>query len=92
MEDNNKEQVQELKEHEITWGGWLNEFLWICAGVNRKVLRQCPTDYAKYAGIGGTILFTALMAMLSGGFAMYKVFYNNYISFSHFHNMSSTFW
>lgn len=58
----------------IEWGGWLNEFLWICAGVNRKVLRQCPTDYAKYAGIGGTILFTALMAMLSGGYALYTVF------------------
>ena len=54
--------------------GFLNEFLWICAGVNRRVLRQCPTDYAKYAGIGGTILFTAMMAMLSGGYAMYFVF------------------
>ena len=58
----------------IEWGGLLNEFLWICAGVNRKVLRQCPTDYAKYAGIGGTILFTALMAMLSGGYALFTVF------------------
>ena len=54
----------------------MNEFFWICAGVNRKVLRQCPTDYAKYAGIGGTILFTALMAMLSGGYALYTVFDN----------------
>ena len=62
------------EEEEIKWGGWLNEFLWICAGVNRKVLRQCPTDYAKYAGIGGTILFTALMAMLSGGYAINSVF------------------
>lgn len=58
----------------IRWGGWLNEFLWICAGANREVLRQCPTDYAKYAGIGGTILFTALMAVLSGGYALYFVF------------------
>lgn len=58
----------------IEWGGWLNEFMWICAGANRRVLRQCPTDYAKYAGIGGTILFTALMAMLSGGYALYFVF------------------
>lgn len=58
----------------IKWGGTLNEFLWICAGADRKVLRQCPTDYAKYAGIGGTILFTALMAMLSGGYALFSVF------------------
>lgn len=61
---------------QVKWGGALNEFLWICAGVNRKVLRQCPTDYAKYAGIGGTILFTALMATLSGGYALFTVFDN----------------
>ena len=58
--------------------GIISEFLWICAGANRKILRQCPTDYAKYAGIGGTILFTAMMAMLSGGYALYFVF-NNYV-------------
>lgn len=52
----------------------LNEVLWTCSGVDKRILRQCPTDYAKYAGIGGTILFTALMAMLSGGYAFYKVF------------------
>lgn len=61
-------------EEIVEWGGALNEFLWICAGADRKVLRQCPTDYAKYAGIGGTILFTALMAMLSGGYALFSVF------------------
>ena len=68
-------------EEQIEWGGFLNEFLWVCAGANRKVLRQCPTDYAKYAGIGGTILFTALMAMLSGGYALYSVFYNGFYAF-----------
>lgn len=54
--------------------GRINEFLWTCAGVNKEILRQCPGDYAKYAGIGGTILFTALMASLSGGYAMNFVF------------------
>lgn len=54
--------------------GWINEFLWSCAGVNKHVLRQCPSDYAKYAGIGGTILFTALMACFSGGYALTFVF------------------
>lgn len=65
-----------FEEQEVKWGGLLNEFLWTCAGVNKKILRQCPTDYAKYAGIGGTILFTALMAMLSGGYALNSVFDN----------------
>lgn len=54
--------------------GWINEFLWTCAGVNKQVLRQCPSDYAKYAGIGGTILFTAMMACFSGGYALSFVF------------------
>lgn len=75
----NKKSVFSEKEF-VEWGGFLNEFLWICAGVNRTVLRQCPTDYAKYAGIGGTILFTALMACLSGSYALYSVFYNAYVA------------
>lgn len=54
--------------------GWLNEFLWFCAGVHRGLLRRCPTDHAKYAGMGGTILATALLASLSGGFALFTVF------------------
>ena len=58
----------------IEWGGFLNEFLWMCSGANRKILRQCPTDYAKYAGTGGTILFTAIMAAISGGYAISFVF------------------
>ena len=58
----------------VEWAGFLNEFLWICAGVNRKMLRQCPSDYAKYSGTGGTILFTAIMAAISGGYAISFVF------------------
>lgn len=41
------------------------------------MLRQCPSDYSKYAGIGGMILFTAIMAAISGGYALYFVF-NSY--------------
>lgn len=74
MSNNNIQKSIYDSEKLIKWGGTLNEFLWICAGADRKVLRQCPTDYAKYAGIGGTILFTALMAMLSGGYALFSVF------------------
>lgn len=51
-----------------------NEFFWICSGANRHILRQCPTEYSKYFGIGGTIFFTAAMAMLSGGYAFYTIF------------------
>lgn len=68
---NNTHQTEEVV---APMNGRINEFLWTCAGVNKNILRRCPGDHAKYAGIGGTILFTALMAMLSGGYAFYKVF------------------
>ena len=60
---------------------YINEFLWSCAGVNKEILRLYPNEYAKYAGNGGTILFTAIMAMISGGYAMYFVFSNFFIAF-----------
>ncbi len=60
--------------------GWYNNFLWWCAGVNRDVLRQCPTEWAKYAGMGGTIFSTACMAALSGGYAISTVFDNTIVA------------
>ena len=68
------------REIAIERPGRINEFLWSCAGVNKAVLRQCPSDYSKYAGIGGMILFTAIMAALSGGYALNFVFHNIYIA------------
>lgn len=59
---------------------WYNEFLWWCAGANKKNLRQCPTEYAKYAGMGGTIFSTACMAALSGGYAISYVFDNTLVA------------
>ncbi|MDE6003947.1 MAG: DUF4407 domain-containing protein [Oscillospiraceae bacterium] len=69
-----KNSTTDTKPTIIKRAGWLNEFLWSCAGVNKPILRRCPSDYAKYAGIGGTILFTALMACFSGGYALSFVF------------------
>jgi hypothetical protein len=54
----------------------INEVMWFCAGTNNEILRKCPTDHSKYFGIGGTILFTALMATMSGGYAFYTAFHN----------------
>ena len=64
----------ESGQNTIKWGGLLNEFLWLCAGVNKIQIRQCPTEYAKYAGQGGLIFFTGLMAGLSGGYAFFTIF------------------
>ena len=75
-----KEYEMSQNSETVKFGGFVNEFLWLCSGVNRKILRQCPTEYAKYAGMGGTIFFTACMAALSGGYAISTVFDNTLIA------------
>ncbi len=55
----------------------MNNFLIFCSGADKDILEQCPTpDIARYEGIGGTVFFTSLFAMLSGGYAFYFVFYS----------------
>lgn len=52
-----------------------NLFLW-ASGADLDILKQAPTDNNKYFGIGGTILFTALMASFAGGYAFFTAFKN----------------
>ena len=52
----------------------INRFFWWCAGANIEILQKCPTDHAKYFGVGGTIVFTALMASFAGGYAFFTAF------------------
>lgn len=52
----------------------LKEFFWFCAGINRSLIKRCPTDTAKYTGIGAAVFFTGLLAALSGGYAVFTVF------------------
>lgn len=54
--------------------GWFKKFTWWCAGVDRDLLTMCPSDHAKYAGVGTVILFTALMAWFSSFVAIQLVF------------------
>lgn len=58
----------------------INRFFWWCAGTNIDVLEKCPTDHSKYFGVGGTILFTALMASLAGGYAFNTAFHDPTLS------------
>jgi hypothetical protein len=51
-------------------------FLWWCAGAYQRLLKDCPSEHAKYAGLGGVILATFSLAALSSGYAMYSVFDN----------------
>jgi len=50
-----------------------NFFIW-SSGVSLDILDQVPTEKSKYFGIGGTIIFTALMASFAGGYAFFTAF------------------
>ena len=56
------------------------KFLMICSGSNVHLLQKSPSEWNKYAGIGGIVLFTAVFATLSSTYAMYTVFEDDYIS------------
>src|SRR5687768_10254111 len=58
----------------------IQRFFWWCSGANIKVLADYPTEHSKYFGIGGTVLFTALMASLAGGYSFNTAFDNVYLS------------
>lgn len=55
---------------------WFQHFLMICSGGNIHLLRKSPSEWNKFAGIGGIVLFTAIFATLSAGYAMFTVFDN----------------
>jgi Skp family chaperone for outer membrane proteins len=48
-------------------------FYW-SSGADLDILDQVPTEKNKYFGIGGTIIFTALMASFAGGYAFFTAF------------------
>ena len=51
-----------------------SHFLWWCAGAYQDLLKDCPSEQTKYAGLGGVILATFVLASLSAGYAIYSVF------------------
>lgn len=52
-------------------------FLWWCAGAHQSLLKDYPSEHTKYAGLGGVLLATFVLASLSAGYAMYSVFNNS---------------
>ncbi|MBM3159707.1 MAG: DUF4407 domain-containing protein [Bacteroidetes bacterium] len=56
-------------KHKVT------RFLWWCAGADKQILEKCPLgDRVRYAGIGGIVLATGVLAAVSGGYAFYTIF------------------
>ncbi|MBS1936155.1 MAG: DUF4407 domain-containing protein, partial [Bacteroidetes bacterium] len=63
-----------------TFGGNKKEneshFLWWCAGAHQSLLKEYPSEHARYAGLGGVLLATFVLASISAGYAIYSVFDN----------------
>lgn len=59
---------------------WFQQFLMMCSGANIHILKKTPSEWNKFSGIGGIVLFTAVFATLSAGYAMFTVFDNLWIS------------
>jgi hypothetical protein len=53
-----------------------SHFLWWCSGAYQGLLKDCPSEQTKYAGLGGVLLATFALATLSAGYALYSVFDN----------------
>ncbi len=55
----------------------LKQFFIICSGADTDILKDSSIgEQNKYAGIGATVFFTALMAFIASSYALYTVFDN----------------
>jgi hypothetical protein len=52
----------------------------MCSGADTDILKtSSKAEQTKYAGIGGTVFFTAVMAFIASSYALYTVF-DNYVT------------
>ena len=59
----------------------LKRFFIFCSGADTAVLKECSDgEQTKYAGIGATVFFTAVMAAIASAYALYTVFDTVYIA------------
>lgn len=55
----------------------LKKFFLICSGSDTEILESCTIgEQNKFVGVGATVFFTALMAFIAAGYALYTVFDN----------------
>lgn len=53
----------------------LKQFFILCSGADTDILKNCSIgEQNKYAGIGATVFFTALIATIASSYALYTVF------------------
>ncbi len=57
----------------------IKRFFILCSGADATLLETCSNgEQNKYAGIGATVFFTAVMAFISSSYALFTVFDNVY--------------
>jgi hypothetical protein len=57
----------------------LHRFFIFCSGADSEILESCSKgEQNKYVGIGATVFFTAVMAFIASGYALFTVFDNIY--------------
>lgn len=61
---------------QITEMSKLSQFFIFCSGAEKSILDQTSTENNKYAGIGATVFFTGVFAMIASTYALYTVFHN----------------
>lgn len=53
----------------------LKRFFILCSGVDSDIINSCSNgEQNKYAGIGATVFFTAIMAFIASSYALFTVF------------------
>ena len=59
----------------------LKRFFILCSGVDRNIVYSCSNgEQNKYAGIGATVFFTAIMAFIASSYALFTVFDTVYLA------------
>lgn len=59
----------------------LKKFFILCSGSDKSLLEGCSEgEQTKYVGIGATVFFTAIMALIASSYALFTVFDNPFIA------------
>jgi hypothetical protein len=59
----------------------VKQFFITCSGADKDIIYSCSNgEQNKYAGIGATVFFTALLAWIASAYALYTVFDNAYLA------------
>lgn len=73
--------LEETKQsnHQSKQSVMLKQFFILCSGADKDILDDCSQgEQTKYVGIGATVFFTAVMALIASAYALFTVFDNVY--------------